>query len=93
MRVNVVLARVRQVWEVDLDCKTGTRVLEAVKLAVAREEFNGVDLSGDESFAVWNQVVHEDHVLHEGDRVEVLRELIVNPMERRRIYANLNASD
>ena len=87
------MARVGQAWEVDLDCPAGTRVVQAVKLALASAEFKGLDLSGDEIFAVWNQVVHEDHVLHEGDRVEILRELIVSPMERRRIYANLNASD
>ncbi len=90
MRVNVVHAIVGQAWEVDLDCPTGTQVREAVELAVAHEEFVGVDLSGDETYAVWNQEVRRDHVLQDGDRVEILRDLVVSPMERRRMYAKLN---
>ncbi|MXZ55008.1 MAG: RnfH family protein [Gammaproteobacteria bacterium] len=93
MRVNVVYATVGQTWEVDLDCPTGTRVREAVELAVAHEEFVGVDLSGDETFAVWNKVVEQDHVLQDGDRVEILRELVISPMQRRRLYAKLNTSE
>lgn len=93
MRVNVVYARIGQNWEVDLHCPTGTRVIEAVRLALAREEFKEVDLNGDETFAIWNREVAPDHELREGDRVEILRDLIVSPMERRRLYAKLNTSD
>ena len=93
MRVNVVYSIVGQAWEVDLDCPEGTRVFEDVELAVAHEEFEGADLSGDKTYAVWNTVVKEDHVLQDGDRVETLREFIISPMERRRLYAQLNKFD
>ena len=95
MRVNVVYAIVGQAWEVDLECPIGTSVVDAVRLALAHDAFNGVDLSGDETFAVWNQVVPQpqDHVLCDGDRVEILRDLVMNPMERRRLHAKLKTSE
>ena len=93
MRVNVVFARVGQAWEVDLECPTGTTVIEAITQALVLEKFKDVALSGDETFAVWNQVVDEDHLLQDGDRVEILRDLVVSPMERRRTYAKLTTSD
>lgn len=93
MRVNVVYAIVGQTWEVDFDCPTGASVIEAVEQAAAQEEFEGVDLSGDETYAIWNQEVRRDHVLQDGDRVEILRDLVVSPMERRRMYAKLNTSE
>ncbi|MCY3541741.1 MAG: RnfH family protein [Gammaproteobacteria bacterium] len=93
MRVNVVYALVGQAWEVDLECPTGTRVRDAVELAVEQEVFEEVDLSGDETYAVWNKVVEQDHVLQDGDRVEILRELVISPMQRRRLYAKLNTSE
>ena len=93
MRINIVFAHVGQAWEVDLECPTGTRVDEAVKLALGDERFRQIDLSGYKTFAVWNQVVRQDHVLRDGDRVEILRELIISPMERRRLYAKLDSSD
>ncbi len=90
MRVNVVYASIGQAWEVDLDCPTGTRVIDAVELALEQNEFEEVDLSGDKTYAVWNKLVEQDHVLQDGDRVEILRELVISPMERRRLYAKLN---
>ncbi|MYC24917.1 MAG: RnfH family protein [Gammaproteobacteria bacterium] len=93
MRVNVVYAIVGQAWEVDLDCPAGTRVIEAVELALEQEVFEEIDLNGDETYAVWNKLVEPDHVLQDGDRVEILRELVISPMERRRLYAKLNTSE
>ena len=93
MRVNVVYAIVGQTWEIDLDCPAGTRVIDAVELALEHNKFKTVVLSDDEIFAVWNKVVEQDHVLQDGDRVEILRELVISPMERRRLYAKLNASE
>ena len=72
MRVNVVYAIVGQAWEVDLECPTGTCVLDAVKRALVCEEFQGVELDGTETFAVWNLAVPRDHVLKDEDRVEIL---------------------
>ncbi|MXZ43747.1 MAG: RnfH family protein [Gammaproteobacteria bacterium] len=93
MRVNVVYAVVGQAWEVDLECPTGTRVIEAVELALEENEFKEVELKGEETFAVWNEVVRRSHVLQDGDRLEILRDLVVSPMERRRMYAKLNKPD
>ncbi|MYD45625.1 MAG: RnfH family protein [Gammaproteobacteria bacterium] len=93
MRVNVVYAVVGQTWEIDLDCPAGTRVIEAVELALEQSEFKNLALSARETFAIWNKVVEQDHVLQDGDRVEILRELVISPMERRRLYAKLNTSE
>lgn len=93
MRVNVVYAIVGQTWEVDLDCPVGTRVIEAVELALQQNEFKTLVLSDEETFAVWNRVVEQDHVLRDGDRVEILRELVISPMQRRRLYAKLNTPE
>lgn len=93
MRVNIVYALAGQAWEVDIDCKAGTSVIEAVELALEQEEFKTVVLSGQETYAVWNEEVEQDHVLRDGDRVEILRELVLSPMERRRLHAKLNTPD
>ena len=91
MRVNVVYAVVGQSWEVDVECPTGTLVFEAVSRALECEEFIGVELNGEETFAVWNQVVPRDHVLSDEDRVEILRDLVMSPMERRRLQAQFKS--
>ena len=93
MRVNVVYAIVGQAWEVDIECATGTSVVDAVRLALALDAFKEVELNGEETFAVWNQVVPQEHVLRDGDRVEILRDLVMNPMERRRLHAKLKKSE
>lgn len=92
MRVNVVYAIVGQAWEVDIECATGTSVVDAVRLALALDTFKEVELNGEETFAVWNQVVPQEYVLRDGDRVEILRDLVMNPMERRRLHAKLKKS-
>lgn len=93
MRVNVVYAIVGHAWEVDLECATGTSVVDAVRLALVLDAFKGVELNGDETFAVWNQVVPEEYELRDGDRIEILRELVMNPMDRRRLHAKLKKSE
>lgn len=93
MRVIVVYAIVGQAWEVELECPPGTSVVDAVRRALTQDAFQGVELSGDETFAVWNQVVPQEHVLCAGDRVEILRDLVMSPMERRRLHATLTKSD
>lgn len=93
MRVNVVYAIVGQAWEVDIECPTGTNVIEAVQRALECAKFKEITLRGDETFAVWNQVVPQEHLLHDGDRVEILRDLVMNPMERRRLHAKLEPSE
>nr|WP_238836483.1 RnfH family protein [Xylella fastidiosa] len=56
----------------------GARVVDAVEMAA----LNGIEQAV--GYAVFGVLVTSDHVLNEGDRVELLRPLLIDPKEARR---------
>lgn len=59
----------------------GTTVGEALKASKLLKKFPTLNL---DSVGIFSQEVSLDHVLREGDRIEVYRPLIADPRERRR---------
>ena len=64
-----------------LDVPPGTTVAEA--LAASR-----FAAERPAALAIYGQVVSAQRVLAEGDRIELLRDLLINPMEARRRRAD-----
>lgn len=78
MRVEVIAAWPDRSTAISLDLPEGTLAAEACE---ASGLVAGYPLAG---MAVFGRRVGDDTVLHEGDRLELLRGLIIDPKEARR---------
>lgn len=77
MQVEVVRAWSRRHEAVTVELPPGATVSAAVAASV-------FDLDGIVAYAVFGERVAPDAVLHDGDRVELLRPLQADPKEARR---------
>jgi putative ubiquitin-RnfH superfamily antitoxin RatB of RatAB toxin-antitoxin module len=90
IRVTVTVGRSpREVWQQALSLPAGTTVSQAL-LAAGAWQLEGMPqadlaLSQGWSVGVWGRKEAMGHVLREGDRVELVRPLIVDPKEARRV--------
>jgi len=83
LRIAVVYALPAQQPLVELQMPSGATVLQAVEQSGLRERF--AELSGGElACAIFSRVVPLSAQLHDGDRVEILRPLLIDPKESRR---------
>ena len=81
MRIEVIAAWPRQHRSVSVDAPEGVSVEEAVTLA-------GFDtLEGVSGYAVFGIRAHATTQLRDGDRVELLRPLQMDPKDARRLRA------
>ncbi len=83
IRVEVVQALPRVCHRVELELADGATAAEAVRAALARDDFGACDPDASK-LAVFGRVVEPTRALRDGDRVECLRDLVVDPKERRR---------
>ena len=81
MRIELVRASAACAERQCLDVPPGTTVAEA--LAASR-----FAAERPAALAIYGQVVSAQRVLAEGDRIELLRDLLINPMEARRRRAD-----
>jgi putative ubiquitin-RnfH superfamily antitoxin RatB of RatAB toxin-antitoxin module len=77
MRVEVVLALPREHRAVLVELPAGATVGDAVAAS-------GLPLEGVDGYAVFGVRVAVDALLREGDRVELLRPLLLDPKDARR---------
>ena len=77
IRVEVVVAWPRRFESVDLELPAGTLLADAIVTS-------GLDLSGITGYAIHGERAVAESVLHDGDRVELLRPLQADPKEARR---------
>lgn len=83
LQIELVFALPEQVFRRRLSLPVGSTVAEAV-------ERSGLHADMPElaqqvlKYGIWSRRVPADHVLHDGDRVEVYRPLQLDPMEARR---------
>ncbi len=78
MRVQVIRAWPHRHEVVELELREGARVGDAIAAAGFAAD---AEISGQ---AVFGQAVSLDDVLRDGDRVELLRPLVIDPKEARR---------
>ena len=82
MRIEVVRAWPRRHVAVTVELPDGACVADAIAAA-------GFDLGGISGYAVFGERVLPDAILHEGDRLELLRPLQADPKDARRRRAQL----
>lgn len=89
IRVVVVYAEPDYQRQVTLQLAKGTSVAEAVRLSGFAKAVEG---DARLNCAIYGRLVPLTHILEEGDRVEILRPLLIDPKEQRRRTAARNRS-
>lgn len=64
----------------------GSRVADALELAAADPDFTSVNLASS-AVGIFGRVVRSDHLLKDGDRLEIYRPLAADPKAARRARA------
>ncbi len=97
--VEVVYALPHQQKIIALLVKPGTTAQQAAQQSRITDYFPNIDL-GNAAMGIFGQTLGTkglesaaNHVLHEGDRVEIYRPLIVDPKDARRRRAEKNAGE
>lgn len=83
LQIEVVYALPDRCWRVLVRLPAGSTVGDALAAADLPSRVPGLVVDPD-GLAVFGQAVTPATVLHDGDRVEVLRPLRVDPMQARR---------
>jgi hypothetical protein len=86
IRIEIVFADADTQCLKELTLPGGSTVENAVTASGLQSAFPGYDF-GELPVGVWGKIVSPDRQLRSGDRVEVYRELEMDPMEARRIRA------
>ncbi|HEU0229927.1 MAG TPA: RnfH family protein [Burkholderiaceae bacterium] len=82
VRVTLVYARPGFVWRRALRLPAGSTVWQAIQKSGFMDQVP--DQGGIVSCGIFGQSCGNDRVLADGDRVEILRPLVFDPMESRR---------
>ena len=83
MNIMVVLVRYDEMKSVNLSLSEGATIQDAVKAA-------GFSLASGDRVAVWNVLTEMDAPIKDGDRIEILPSLTVDPMTARRLREEKN---
>ena len=62
----------------------GTTALEAVSLSGITEAFEDLSVDSSSRLGVFGKAVKSDHVLSDGERVEIYRPLLIDPKQLRK---------
>ena len=76
-------ARPGEACEVAVELPAGARVLDAIRASGAMQGEAAVDIS-TQAVGIWGRAVGLEAELADGDRVEIYRELLMDPKEARR---------
>ena len=76
-------ARPGEACEVAVELPAGARVLDAIRASGAMQGEAAVDIS-TQAVGIWGRSVGLEARLADGDRVEIYRELLMDPKEARR---------
>ena len=86
MNIEVVLALPGRQELISLDVDTDTTVEMAISLSAIGDKFPEEDLSNYRT-GIWGKLVNRDHPLQDGDRLELVRPLLMDPRDARRQLA------
>ncbi|HKJ71976.1 MAG TPA: RnfH family protein [Gammaproteobacteria bacterium] len=82
MQISVAYAEPEHQEWVEFEAPEGITAEEAVRMSGILEKFPHLDIS-DKRLGVFSKPVKGDHVLREGDRVEIYRPLQADPKKAR----------
>jgi len=85
--VEVAYATPQRQAIVRLEVPVGCTVAAAIERSRIREQFPGLSVDAD-AVGIFSRKVPLDHVVRDGDRVEIYRPLIADPKESRRKRAS-----
>lgn len=82
--VEVAYALPQQQALLKLDVFEGTTVYDAVVQSGITRQFEQIDVDSD-NMGIFGKAIKnpKEHILHEGDRVEIYRPLIIDPKQAR----------
>ena len=83
IEVEVMYAELEKVWQFPMRVAAGSTVADALEVAKAHADWPDIDIK-PELLAVYGQTATLQTLLHEFDRVEILRPLVIDPMDARR---------
>lgn len=83
IRIEVVYAEPGQAWRVALELPAGTTAAQALAASGYSGRHPGRE-SGPPAIGVYGRACAPDHVLQDGDRLEIYRPLDFDPQESRR---------
>lgn len=86
MRICVVYALPDEQALVELEVPVGTSVAEAIELSGLRRRYPQIPTTPP--CAIYGRSVQPVHAVREGDRIEILRPLLIDPKESRRRAAS-----
>jgi putative ubiquitin-RnfH superfamily antitoxin RatB of RatAB toxin-antitoxin module len=85
--VEVVYAEPAKRWLYELTLPAGSTVAEAIEASGIKQQVSGLVID-PARLGVFSRKVTLDHVLSDGDRVEIYRPLTLDPKEARRRRAH-----
>ena len=86
MNIEVALALPDRQELISLAVDKDTTVEMAISLSAIGDKFPEADLSTYQT-GIWGKLVNRDHPLQEGDRLELVRPLLMDPRDARRQLA------
>ena len=86
MKVEVIYALPQQAWSAELELPGGTTASEAVARSGFASLIPGFD-TASLGYAIYGKPISAATVLRDGDRLELLRPLIADPKQARRMRA------
>jgi putative ubiquitin-RnfH superfamily antitoxin RatB of RatAB toxin-antitoxin module len=92
LTVEIVFAAPESQLLLELRLPPGTTVAEAIDASRLQERFPDYSF-GELPVGVWGRIVSPAHELQPGDRVEIYRELEIDPMAARRVRASAPVPD
>lgn len=81
--VEVVYAELEKVWQFSMQLPVNCTVADALAVAQQHADWPNIEIK-PELLAVYGQTATLQTRLHEFDRVEILRPLVIDPMDARR---------
>jgi len=88
LRVEVVYALPMRQVLVPLEVEAGTTVQQAIERSAIADRFPGEDLAAC-TVGVWGHPVARQRAVRDGDRIEIYRELVIDPRRARRRLARV----
>lgn len=91
VQLEVVYALPEKQYLRQVTLRQGSTVLQAIEASGLLQLRRDIDLQNNK-VGIFSRPVKLDHVVQQGDRVEIYRPLLVNPKELRRIRAERSAA-
>lgn len=82
IRIRVIYALPDRQRQVSLIVREGATVEEAIRASGLLQRFS--EIGDAPKCAIFSRVVEPEYVLRDGDRIEILRPLLVDPKDNRR---------